>query len=31
MVDQKTDGSLAALYYIETDFANTPRYLFKKH
>ncbi|WP_190303245.1 RHS repeat-associated core domain-containing protein [Methylomonas rhizoryzae] len=27
VVDQKTDGSLAAIYYIETDFANTPRYL----
>jgi len=27
VVDQNSNGSLAALYFIETDFANTPRYL----
>ncbi|WNB76611.1 RHS repeat-associated core domain-containing protein [Methylomonas koyamae] len=27
VVDQKSDGSLAAVYFIETDFTNTPRYL----
>ncbi|WP_084480090.1 RHS repeat domain-containing protein [Methylomicrobium lacus] len=27
VIDQHSDGSLAAMYYIETDFANTPRYL----
>lgn len=27
VIDQNADGSLAAMYYIETDFANTPRNL----
>ncbi|WGS87483.1 RHS repeat-associated core domain-containing protein [Methylomonas sp. UP202] len=27
VIDQNADGSAAALYYIETDFTNTPRFL----
>jgi len=27
VIDQNSDGSLAAMYYIETDFENNPRYL----